>query len=167
MIALVEPPMACSIRMALRERGGVRMRRRAAGPLRTASTAQRPAAAAAARPRGYPAGIVAEPGIISPSVSARMAMVEAVPIVLQVPVPQARQRLQFPPVLRRPGGRSRRSSHSRHRSLPAPMRRPRNVAGSREPLVTSTIGRSALTAPMIEPGTVLSQSASSTIPSSG
>ena len=165
MIALVEPPTACSIRIALAKAAGVRMAdgRR---PSRTASTAQRPAAAAAVLPLGYPAGIVPEPGIISPSVSARMAMVEAVPIVLQVPVPQARQRSRSrqPASSRRP---ARRSSQSRHRSLPVPMRRPRNVAGSREPLVTRTMGRSALTAPMIAPGTVLSQPASSTIPSSG
>src|ERR1700734_584242 len=91
MIALVEPPMACSILMALAKAAGVRMgdgRR----PAVTASAAQRPAAAAAARPRGYPAGMVAEPGIISPSVSARMAMVEAVPMGLQVPGLQARER---------------------------------------------------------------------------
>ncbi len=165
MIALVEPPIACSIRMAFAKAAGVRIvdGRRA---LATASTAQRPAATAAARPRRYPAGIVAEPGIISPSVSAMMAMVEAVPIVLQVPVAQDRQRSSSrqPASSRRP---ARRSSHSRHRSLPVPMRRPWNSAGFREPLVTSTIGRSALTAPMIEPGTVLSQPASSTIPSSG
>ena len=93
-------------------------------------------------------------------------MVDAVPIVLQVPVAQPRQRSSS----RQPASSSRparRSSHSRHRSLPEPIRRPRNVAGSRAPLVTTTIGRSALAAPMIAPGTVLSQPASSTIPSSG
>ena len=95
-----------------------------------------------------------------------IAMVEAVPMVLQVPVAQPRQRSSscHPASSSRP---ARRSSHSRHRSLPVPRRRPRNVAGAREPLVTTTTGRSALTAPMMAPGTVLSHPASSTIPSSG
>ena len=65
----------------------------------TAATARRPASAAAAGARGSPAGIVLDPGIISPSASDMIAIVEAVPIVLQAPVPQSRQRLQRPPAV--------------------------------------------------------------------
>ncbi len=103
---------------------------------------------------------------MSPSVSARIAIVDAVPIVLQVPRPQARQRSRS----RQPSSSSapvRRWSHSRHSAVPVPIRSPRNTAGALAPEVTSTAGMSALTAPISAPGTVLSQPASSTIPSSG
>jgi hypothetical protein len=113
-----------------------------------------------------PAGIVPDPGIISPSVSASSAMVDAVPMVLQAPAPQARQASRSCQSAS-PTRPARRSSHSRHSAVPEPIRCPRNTAGSREPPVTTTVGMSALAAPMIAPGTVLSQLARMTIPSSG
>ena len=86
--------------------------------------------------------------------------------MLQAPVPQARQvsSARQPSSVRRP---VRRSSHSRHSPVPVPIRSPRKTAAGRAPPVTTTVGRWALTAPMIAPGTVLSQLARRTIPSSG
>jgi hypothetical protein len=145
------------------EGGGGQQRR---GRQVTAATARRPASAAAAGARGSPAGIVLDPGIISPSASVSSAMVEAVPIVLQAPVPQFRHasRARQPSSPSRP---VRRSSQSRHSAVAVPIRSPRKTAAGRAPPVTTTVGTSALAAPMIAPGTVLSQLARMTIPSSG
>ena len=117
-------------------------------------------------PAGRPAGIVLDPGIISPSASDSSAIVEAVPIVLQAPVPQFRHASSA----RQPSSPSRpvrRSSQSRHSAVAVPIRSPRKTATGRAPPVTTTVGMSALAAPMIAPGTVLSQLARMTIPSSG
>ena len=107
-----------------------------------------------------------DPGIISPSASVSSAIVEAVPIVLQAPVPQFRHasRARQPSSPSRP---VRRSSQSRHSAVAVPIRSPRKTAAGRAPPVTTTVGMSALAAPMIAPGTVLSQLARMTIPSSG
>ena len=93
-------------------------------------------------------------------------MVEAVPMVLQAPRPQARLRSNSaqPASSSRP---ARRSSHIRHSAVPVPTGRPRNWATGREPPVTRMAGISALIAPISAPGTLLSQLASSTSPSSG
>ena len=160
---LGRPPMVCSIRMAFAKAAGSGWRT-AAGPghrLDRAAAGRR----GGGRPRGYPAGIVAEPGIISPSVSARIAMVEAVPIVLQVPVPQARQRSSY----RQPASsrqQARRSSQSRHRSLPVPMRGPRK---SPAPGAAGNQDHRQVRAARAHDraGHRLVQAASSTIPSSG
>ncbi len=165
MTALVEPPAACSTRIALPKAAGdsTTEGRRS---LPTAATAHRPASRAAPGAAGSPAGIVLDPGIISPSASAISAIVDAVPMVLQAPGPQARQasRSRQSASVTWP---ARRSSHSRHSAVPEPIRRPRKMAGSRAPPVTTTAGMSALAAPMIAPGTDLSQLARMTMPSSG
>ncbi len=93
-------------------------------------------------------------------------MIAIVPIVLHAPSPQERQSSAScqPASSSRP---ARWSSHSFHRSVPVPSRRPQNPAGGRAPPVTMIAGRSALAAPISAPGTVLSQLARSTTPSSG
>ena len=108
----------------------------------------------------------AAPGTIRPSASASTAIVEAVPIVLHAPQPwpSASSSSRHPASSSRP---ARRSSHIRHRSVPAPSARPRNIARGRAPPVTSTVGTLALIAPISAPGTLLSQLASTTRPSSG
>ncbi len=165
MTALVEPPAACSTRIALPNAAGDSTTE-GDRSLPTAATAHRPACSAAAMAAGSPAGIVLDPGIISPSASAISAIVDAVPMVLHAPGPQARHlsRSRQPVSSSRP---ARRSSHSRHSAVPEPIRCPRKAAGSRAPPVTTTVGMSALAAPMIAPGTDLSQLARMTIPSSG
>ena len=106
------------------------------------------------------------PGRAKPSTSARMPIVEAVPIVLQAPWPQESACSASRQVASssRP---DRRSSHSRHRSVPVPSLRPRSRAGGRAPAVTTSVGRLVLAAPISAPGTVLSQLASRRSPSMG
>ncbi len=91
---------------------------------------------------------------------------EAVPIVLHAPRPQLRHRSNSaqPASSSRP---ARRSSHIRHNAVPVPTGRPRNCATGRDPPVTRTVGMFALMAPISAPGTLLSQFASTTSPSSG
>src|SRR5262249_49420321 len=96
MTALVEPPTACSTRMALPKAAGDSSAEGARPPV-TAATARRPASAAAAGARGSPAGIVLDPGTITPSASVSSAIVEAAPIVLQAPAPPFRHASSPPP----------------------------------------------------------------------
>ena len=95
-----------------------------------------------------------------------MAMLEAVPIVLHEPWPHTRQpsnSCQSASFM----APDRCASKARHRSVPVPTRRPWKLDTGRGPAVTTSAGRSALTAPMIALGTDLSQLAKSTTPSSG
>ena len=62
---------------------------------------------------------------------------------------------------------ARRSSHIRHSAVPVPIGWPRNRSTGREPPVTRTVGTLALIAPISAPGTLLSQLARMTSPSSG
>ncbi len=94
------------------------------------------------------------------------AIVEAVPIVMQLPSERDMQASAstysswlIAPV--------RRSSWKRHTSVPEPMSRPRNLPFSIAPPETTRVGRSTLQAPMIVEGVVLSQPVSSTTPSRG
>src|SRR6516162_2475439 len=84
MTALVEPPMAASTRMALWNADGVKIRLGTSCSL-TISTHLRPAASAATRRLESLAGMLEAAVGIMPSASERMAIVEAVPISLQVP----------------------------------------------------------------------------------
>ena len=86
MIAFVDPPMAARAAIALLKPAPVST---AEGrcPAAAMATIRRPAASALAVSRGSPVAATAVPGSIMPSVSAMIAMVDAVPIVLQGPRP--------------------------------------------------------------------------------
>ena len=79
------PPTAASATIALRKEPRVKtsLGRRSAA---TISTASRPAAWEPSSRRLSGAGVPAVPGIVAPSASATIAMVDAVPIVLQCPL---------------------------------------------------------------------------------
>ncbi len=86
--------------------------------------------------------------------------------MLQAPLPQLRHRSSSCQlgVASRP---ARRSSQSRHSAVPVPTGAPWNRATGRAPPVTRTVGMFALIAPISAPGTLLSQLARMTRPSSG
>ena len=84
MIALVEPLIACSARIAFSKASRVRMSD-GRMPRSTSSTIWRPATSATCERRESTAGIAAAPGSVSPSASVTHAIVEAVPIVMQWP----------------------------------------------------------------------------------
>src|SRR5579871_4393779 len=82
---LVEPPIACSTTCALRNDDAVR-NSLGRGPLAIAiAAATRPLASAERKRSACGAGMVALIGIDRPSVSVMQAMVDAVPITMQVP----------------------------------------------------------------------------------
>ena len=85
MIALVDPEIACSARIAFSSASRVTM---SAGRMSrsTSSTIWRPAASATCARRESTAGIAAAPGSVSPSASVMHAIVDAVPIVWQWPL---------------------------------------------------------------------------------
>ncbi len=82
MTAFVEPPIACSVAIALWKASGVRIwdSRRSSC---TICTMRRPVMWASARRRESAAGIAAAPVSVVPSASAIAVIVLAVPIVLQ------------------------------------------------------------------------------------
>ena len=82
MMALVEPPMAMSARMALSKALAVRICD-GLRPSRAISMMRRPAISASARRRESAAGMAALPGSAMPSASPIEAMVDAVPITMQ------------------------------------------------------------------------------------
>ena len=84
MIALVEPEIACSARIAFSNASRVRM---SEGRIScsTSPTMWRPAASAICARRESTAGIAAPPGSVRPSASVMQAIVDAVPIVWQCP----------------------------------------------------------------------------------
>src|SRR5260370_14761412 len=84
-MALVEPEIACRITEALRSDDLVRISLGFGPPAMAISAARLPVASAKRQRSDDTAGAVAEPGSMKPSVSARQAMVEAVPITIQVP----------------------------------------------------------------------------------
>ena len=83
MIALVDPPMAMSARIALSKACAVRTCDGLGPPASAISTARRPAISAMASRRASGAGIAAFPGSVIPSASATDAMVDAVPMTMQ------------------------------------------------------------------------------------
>ena len=93
---LVEPPIASSTRSALSTAAGVTIWRGCGPPPCASATARMPLASPARRRSACTAGIVAVPGNVMPSVSARQAMVLAVPITVQVPAVVARRALDAP-----------------------------------------------------------------------
>ena len=84
-MAFVEPDVACRITDALRSADLVRISLGRGPPAIAISAARLPVASAKRQRSDETAGAVAEPGSMKPSVSARQAIVEAVPITMQVP----------------------------------------------------------------------------------
>ena len=118
---LVEPPIASSTRSAFSTAAGVTIWRGVGPPSRASATARMPLASPARNRSACTAGMVAVPGSIMPSVSARHAMVLAVPITGQVPAVVARR-----VSMRRISGSSMRpprySAQKRRQSVQAPRR---------------------------------------------
>jgi hypothetical protein len=163
--ALVEPPSAACIRMAFSKAARVMMSDGLMSsftswtmrfPLRWASTLRRESTA----------GRAAFIGSEMPSASVRLAMVEAVPMVLQTPA----ERLMPLSALMKSSrliSPARTASEKRQTSVPEPMSRPWNLPFSMEPEETKIAGTSTLAAPIKRPGVVLSQPPISTTPSMG
>jgi hypothetical protein len=165
MTALVEPPIAALTRTAFSNAARV-MITDGVNAEPASSTARAPVASASTVRRASTAGRPEPPGSIMPSVSARQAIVEAVPMVMQCPDERFRQDSNSSNSSRdtRP---ARRSSVIRQMSVPDPTSRPRNLPFSIGPPVSRMAGTSALAAPISAAGVVLSQPASSTTESSG
>jgi hypothetical protein len=163
--ALVEPPIAESVRMAFSNAGFVRIFDRLTFS-RTISTMRRPAMRAMTLRRASTAGYAAFPGIPTPSASTIDAMVDAVPITMQWPCERCMHDSaswnSSRPILP-----ARRSSDIDQTLVPEPMSWPRNFPLSIGPPETRIVGRSTLAAPMSVAGVVLSHPASRTTPSSG
>ena len=83
-MALVEPPIAMSARIALSKAWAVRIFE-GLSPSRAMSMMRRPLISASAMRRESEAGMAALPGSVMPSASAIEAMVEAVPMTMQCP----------------------------------------------------------------------------------
>ena len=90
MIAFVDPPTAASTVIARSNPEGV-SNDEGRTSSDTRSTIRRPASSASTSCRGEPDARTAEPGSVMPSVSAMIAIVDAVPIVLHAPSPRPRQ----------------------------------------------------------------------------
>src|SRR3954468_18244027 len=84
-IALVEPDVACKTTEAFFSAALVRSSLGLGPPVLAISAARRPVASAKRQRSDDTAGAVADPGSMKPRVSAMQAIVEAVPITMQVP----------------------------------------------------------------------------------
>ncbi len=161
----MEPPTAASATIALRNEPRLKtsLGRRSAA---TISTASRPASWEPSSRRLSGAGVPAIPGIVAPSASATIAIVEAVPIVLQCP----RLRIIDDSDFMKSSSESvpaRTSSLSRHTSVPQPSGVPRKVPVSIGPPGTTSAGMSTDAAAISSEGIVLSHPPRSTTPSTG
>ena len=165
MIALVDPPSAIAAVTAFSKASVVRMSRGRRSS-HTISTIRRPAAVAMRGCAESAAGMDDAPGSIRPSASTAAPIVEAVPIVMQVPKDRA-----MPSSISRHEHSSsvpaRRSVQYFQTSLPEPRICPRQLPRSIGPAGTMSAGRLALVAPMTSAGTVLSQPPIRTTPSAG
>ena len=165
MIALVDPPSAIAAVTEFSNASVVRISRGVRSS-HTISTMRRPAADAIRGCDESAAGIDDAPGSVSPSASTAAAIVDAVPIVMQVPNERA-----MPSSISRQAQSSsspaRFSSQYFQTSLPEPRISPRQLPRSIGPAGTKIVGRFMLVAPMTSAGTVLSQPPRSTTPSAG
>src|SRR5204863_1078477 len=111
-------------------------------------------------------GIAALPGMPMPSASTMLAMVEAVPIVMQWP---AERDMQASASMKSASDilPARTSSLNDHTLVPEPISWPRNFPFSMGPPETPIVGKSQLAAPISSAGVVLSQPINSTTPSIG
>src|SRR5947199_211545 len=127
MIALVEPPIAMSPRIALSKAFAVRISEGRGPPACASSTARRPLSSASARRRESGAGIAALPGSVMPRASAIEAIVDAVPMTMQWPDERDMQdsASQSSSSDIRP---ARRSAQSRQASVPEPSSSVRHLS---------------------------------------
>ena len=165
MTALVEPPMASTVVTALRNAVPVSMSDSRTSS-HTISTIRRPVCAAITACRESAAGIEAAPGSVTPSASAALVIVDAVPIVMQCPGERAipfsiscQSCWVITP--------ARRSAQYFQVSEPDPSVAPPQLPRSIGPAGRNSAGRSIEVAPMSRPGVVLSQPPISTAPSTG
>jgi hypothetical protein len=165
MMALVEPPSAIA---AVTEfsNASVVMIFRGVRSSHTMSTMRRPQSVAMRECAESAAGIEDAPGSVSPSASTAAAIVDAVPIVMHVPndlaIPSSISRQ-----LHSSSVPARRSAQYFHTSLPDPRNWPLQLPRSIGPAGMRIEGRFALAAPITSAGTVLSQPAINTAPSTG
>ena len=132
----------------------------------TMSTMRRPAIRASTLRRPSTAGKAALPGKPMPSDSTMLAMVLAVPMVMQWPWLRCMQpSASLKSCMVRVPART--ISLICHTPVPEPSSCPRHLPLSMGPPLTPMVGRSTLAAPIISEGVVLSQPISSTTPSSG
>ena len=132
----------------------------------TISTIRRPLCAPITACRESAAGIDAAPGSVTPSASAALVIVDAVPIVMQWPGERAMPfsiSCQSSSVI----APARRSAQYFHVSDPEPSVVPPQCPRSIGPAGTKSDGRSIDAAPISSPGVVLSQPPISTAPSIG
>ena len=157
--------MAARTIRPLRSDAGV-IRSRIGRGVRARSTAIRPAAVPSRNRSPVAAGEVAEPGSANPIASATQAMVEAVPITMQVP-PVVASACWTSTTSSWSSSPARCSAHIPRQSVHAPNRRPRQDEVSIGPATSVTADAPADTAPMICAGTVLSQPPTRTTASIG
>ena len=132
----------------------------------TIATARSPQAIAMRAWAESTAGMLVAPGSVKPSASAMLVMVDAVPMVLQVPCERVMRPsssiqsawLMLP---------ARSSSQYFLVWVPAPVRSPRHWPFNIGPAGKKIAGRSMLMAPIKRPGVVLSQPPINTTPSIG
>jgi hypothetical protein len=165
MIAFVEPPMADMTVSAFSNASRVMISRASRGS-RASATACRPVAVACRSRSPDGAGGVAPPGSIMPSASVTAAMVDAVPITMQVPAV-----LTSDPSTSRIRASSssplRWRAQNLRQSVQAPRRSPSHDPASIEPTTSTMTGTSDDAAAISWAGTVLSQPPSSTTASIG
>ena len=153
-MALVDPPIASCVIMALTNEPA-ESNREGFRSVQASSTASRPVATASRECSATTAGMELAPGRVNPRASAMQAMVEAVPMVMQVPAERA---MQFSISFHSPSHRfpAQRSAQYFQASVPLPKVVSRQWALSIGPAGRKTLGISALRAPMSIAGTVLS-----------
>ena len=163
--ALVEPPIAALVRMAFSKALRVTICDILMSCL-TISTMRRPVSWARRLRRVSAAGMAAFSGNAMPKASTMLAMVEAVPMVMQVPVERCISLSQDENscMVISP---ARTISDICHTPVPEPTSLPRNLPLSMGPPDRPMVGKSQLAAPIIRDGVVLSQPMSSTTPSIG
>ena len=165
MTALVEPPIA-ALTLTAFSNAALVMICDGRTPSAASVTIRCPACMAVSSRRESAPGQAADPGSCMPRVSARQAIVDAVPMVMQWPQDLAMplSAITHSACVIRPAA----SSASNFQTcVPEPTSPPRNFPLSIGPPVTMIAGRSALAAAISIAGVVLSQPDSSTTPSSG
>ena len=135
-------------------------------PVLAISTARLPAASAARKRSAWVAGIDPVPGMAMPSASLTQAMVEAVPITMQVPLVGARRPLKTS-ISSSSIVPARWAAHNLRQSVQAPNSSPLWWPTSIGPVISMMAGTSALAAAISWAGTVLSQPPISTMESIG
>ena len=165
MTALVLPPIAAKVRIAFSNASRVKMCESFTSSC-TNCTMRLPASRASTLRRPSTAGYAAFPGKPTPNASTMLAMVLAVPIVMQWPwlrcmqLSASKKSCSF-------NVPARTCSLMLHTPVPEPNSWPRHLPLSIGPPLTPMVGKLALEAPINKAGVVLSQPINSTTPSIG